>query len=68
MRTQRRCWASGRCRVKGKQPADAWDYKVLQHEGGMMNVGAPAEFSSLKGRTGSGGEGLGSRGGGGPQV
>ena len=51
--------------MKGKQPADAWDYKVLQHEGGMINMGAPAEFSSLKGRTGSGGEGLGSRGGGG---
>lgn len=38
--------------MKGKQPADAWDYKVLQHEGGMINVGSPAELSSLKGRTG----------------
>ena len=38
--------------MKGKQPADAWDYKVLQHEGGMINLGDPAELSSLKGRTG----------------
>lgn len=38
--------------MKGKQPADAWDHKVLQHEGGMINLGTPAELSSLKGRTG----------------
>lgn len=52
MGTQGRGWASGRCRVKGKQPADVWDFRVLQHEGGTINLGSSAELSSLKGRTG----------------